>query len=180
MENSTCTIAITSITSIAESVNKNENSVPIDNKINSKINNEWIKVGDMIMYEIVNGIPVYLDWNLFLAVKTHNHVLEEAIVRRIINHPPDSSILENLELFNKWADANTCKRINSEEMKNVIISYLNYRYDHCGGSDDCDVGVVCRTLWNETQFTDTAPRDEIITRLQNADKMMPILKDINR
>ena len=131
-----------------------------------------LKVNDTVslMYKIDNGVPTFLDWDLFKIATRHNNILEEAIVKRIFMYPPNEVIAENLEMFNKCADHNGLKIITFDDMREVLVRYLNFAYDNYG-IQHCDVDIICRSLWRKTAFTDTSPRYHIISMLQNSGKM---------
>lgn len=134
-----------------------------------------LKVGDdiQLMYVVDNGIPTFLDWDLFKIATRNNNILEEAIVKRIFRYPPNEVIAENLKQFNKCAEVNCLRKITFDDMKEGLIDYLNFWYENYGIKQS-DVRMVCESLWKETSFTDTAPRDQIIGMLQGYGKMRKI------
>lgn len=136
-----------------------------------------LKVGDdvQLMYVVDNGVPTFLDWDLFKIATRKNNILEEAIVKRIFRYPPNEVIAKNLEKFNECAIVNCLKKITFDDMKEVLIDYLNFWYENYSiGIKHCDVEKVCKSLWKETSFLDTAPRDHIISMLQGYGKMRKI------
>ena len=134
-----------------------------------------LKVGEDVhlMYVVDDGVLTFLDWELFKVATRKNNILEEAVVKRIFRYPPNEVIAKNLEKFNECAIVNCLRKITFDDMKEALVDYLNFWYDNYG-IKHCDVVKVCKSLWKETSFTDTAPRDQIIGMLQRSGKMTKI------
>ncbi len=87
----------------------------------------------------------------------------------IINNPPDAVIDKNLLYFNKVCESNDLTGTSRTDMKWALIEYL--REKSKGNLQDMDVVMVCESNWEKTAFTDTAPRDCILSILEDAGKI---------
>lgn len=89
--------------------------------------------------------------------------------KRIIENPTEEAVRKNLKHFNSCCKNNKLSTISIDDMRWVLIEYLR----QCG-PNHMDVRLVCESNWKNTAFTDTAPRDRILSMLEKSGKIVEI------
>ena len=87
----------------------------------------------------------------------------------IIQNPLPDILSKQCEKFNTVCSFNNLSSISVDDMKWALVTYL----EECYESDPrhMDVKMVCKSNWENTAFLDTAPRDRILTMLEQAGKI---------